>query len=164
MLGDFSPGPGEPLLAGEAELEQMILSLEFNHENWQVLSEYQWRDIAYRKIFGIDLLNEGIGYYTQLSYRCSPRTSLYLRRDHIYQDKNDKSGFLNAARNGRAPYNNFSKEMVLGLRYEPSYDWTLGIEFHRVNGTLWMPDLENPNFSEQKQHWNMLLLQAAYRF
>lgn len=163
--GDFTPGAGEPYLAGEAEMEQMLLSLELNYEGWQVLSEYQWRDITYRKIFfNTNIVKEGLAYYTQLSYQFTPKFNLYLRRDHIYQDKHDKDGTKNAAMTGRPAHDGFSKEMVVGIRYEPSYDWTLGVEFHKINGTLWLPDIENPVVSEQKQRWNMLLLQAAYRF
>jgi len=165
--GDFKPAPGEQpaFQEGDILIDQTMLSVEFNWQKLHFVSEYQWRDIEYQGIFfGTDTLNEGIGFYGQLGYHISPEWYAYLRKEEVYLNKDDKDGVNHAISTGRPAHSAFAKNIVYGLRFQPTFEWTFGMEFHRVNGTVWLPDLENPNIAGQKQYWDMILLQAAYRF
>ena len=37
-------------------------------------------------------------------------------------------------------------------------------EFHHVDGTSWLPVLDNPVPDETGRHWNLFTLMAGYRF
>ncbi len=163
---EFEPASGEPYQAGDIKVNQLMVSAEFNWREWQLLSEYQWRTIHYLDIFGSDVKNKGIAYYVQLGYQYSAEWSAFIRKDDTYTDASDKDGKAYTARFGgaRPAHNAFAKNIVYGLRYEPSFAWSFSAEYHRVNGTTWLPDLENPVVSEQQQYWNLFLLQGAYRF
>lgn len=164
--GDFQPGPGEIYAPGSIETEQYMLSAELNWDNWQLVSEYQLRNFKNRGILGSYIKADGAGYYWQLGYQFSPTLKGYFRKDTAYQDKNDKSGEKRQLSTGGAfiARDAFAKDVTIGINYQPSFNWSFGIEVHHINGTFWLPDLENPDVINQDQRWNMLLVQAAYRF
>jgi len=164
--GDFQPGAGEIYSPGSVETEQYMLSVELNWENWQLVSEYQLRNIKNRKILGSTINTDGVSHYWQLGYRFSPVLKGYFRHDVAYLNKNDKSGEKQQLSTGGAfiARDAFAKDYTAGLSYQPSFEWSFGLEVHHINGTFWLPDLENPDVINQKQRWNMLLLHAAYRF
>jgi hypothetical protein len=51
----------------------------------------------------------------------------------------------------------------VGVRYDHNSSWALSAEYHDVDGTAWLPRLDNPA-AQMQQRWQMFLLQAAYRF
>jgi hypothetical protein len=59
-------------------------------------------------------------------------------------------------------YATFSKDWTVGARYDLNA-WSFSAEYHKVDGTLWLSPLDTP-LPSQKERWNMLLLQAAWRF
>jgi len=161
---DFKPSAGEPFLPGSLSTEQYLVSMEINWNNWQLVGEYQVRDIQSKGILGTTIKREGLAYYAQLGYRFTPSLNAYFRRDHVYGDKNDKSGDAYALATGGQNHADFAKDTMLGMNYSPSFEWSFGLECHVVEGTFWLPNLENPNVAAQKKYWNMFLAQAAYRF
>ncbi len=163
---NYEPAAGEPFLSGEILADQVMLSFEYNRAQWQFTSEYTWRNIHYNGIFGNDRIYRGIGYYNQLTYYASAQWSIYARKEDVYLDKSDKDGKAFAAESGftRPAHDAFAKDITYGVRYQPSRSWTLGLEYHRINGTNWLPRIENPNPATHKRYWEMLLAQAAYRF
>lgn len=163
---NFDPASGEPFASGEFIADQIMLSFEYNRPNWQFVSEYTWRNIHYNRIFGDDRIYRGIGFYGQLSYFITPQWSVYARKEDVFLDKSDKDGQAFAAESGftRPAHNAFAKDITYGLRYQPSRNWTLGLEYHRINGTSWLPHIENPDPSQHKRYWEMFLAQVAYRF
>jgi hypothetical protein len=56
----------------------------------------------------------------------------------------------------------FAQEWVVGTRYD-LHSWTFSAELHKVKGTLWVSPLDTPTIN-QKENWDMILLQAAWRF
>ncbi len=170
--GDFTPASNEPAYrAGDVSIKQNLLSTELNWQGIQFIAEYQWRDIEYDDIFfnpfvgdTVDILNEGIAYYGQLGYYVTPQWYGYIRKEDVYLNQDDKDGKAYAQTTGRPRHNAFAKDIVYGLRFQPNFEWSFAVEYHRVNGTLWLPDLENPDIAGQEQYWEMFLLQAAYRF
>lgn len=164
---DFEAAAGDHLRGvfdGDVSIEQLLVSMEFNWQNWQLIGEYQLRDYESRAIRGIDIKTNGVGHYFQLAYTFTPTFKAYIRQDNVYQDKKDKRGVVYALQTGLPAHNTFAKDMTLGFNYAPTFEWSFGIEAHHVNGTHWLPNLENRNIFNQKQRWNMYLAQVAYRF
>jgi hypothetical protein len=117
--------------------------------------------------FGV-VLPDGHGvaqtYYLQGEWRFRPAWELMLRHDVFYRDKHDKSGHRNETLTGLPAHGMFARDWTLGLRWDATPSLMLRAEYHRVDGTGWLPGPDNPDFFSREQRWNMWLLQAAYRF
>jgi len=173
---DFETSDAEALIGfndGEFNSLQYLFSLQFDWNQWQLIGEYQLRNFETKGILPdpttfipTDIKNEGFGHYVQLGYSFNSRYRAYIRRDTSYLDKDDKNGEkLSAKAFGTIPaHSAFAFDTTMGIIYTPSLDWTFGFELHRVNGTMWLPHIENPIAADRKQRWDMYLLQAAYRF
>ena len=167
--GDFKAGPQEAskfIFDGKLNIQQQLFSVELNWNHWQFISEYQFRNIESLGIRGMDLKSNGVGYYCQFGYQFGSVLKVYLRQDNVYLNKNDKSGkSYSQSTGGLLPARDaFAKDSTIGLIYSPSLNWSFGLEVHRVNGTLWLPNIENPAPQNASQQWNMFLAQVAYQF
>lgn len=155
------------LTAGRNRVTPVVLSMERNTERFSITAEYTQAKHQTRGYLGAGPLTSALqnsntieAWYVQGTWRPSPDWRIYLRRDEIYLDKNDKKG-LGGALEG-FEYINFAKDWTLGVRYDWNA-WTFSAEYHKVHGTLWISSQDIP-LTDQKEHWDMLLLQAAWRF
>tara|TARA_R110001592_G_scaffold319188_1_gene596644 strand:+ start:677 stop:1972 length:1296 start_codon:yes stop_codon:yes gene_type:complete len=173
--GDFSPAASDPayLTEGTITIEQLLLSLELNLDKWQFVTEIQRRNTEAKNItiFNPEIFEKGLGYYFQVAYSVSPAWKVYLRRDEMFRNKGDKNGkqyladikAINPFTETQA-HEAFAKDTTLGFRYSPSFEWSYAMEVHQIDGTGWLPNIENPDIAGQKRYWNMFLAQVAYRF
>ena len=182
--GEFNRGATDPfyLQNGDITIQQALLSFEFNWNKWQVITEMQRRNSELKDVFSFspDFYEKSLGYYLQLGYNVSPELKVYARRDEVFRNKDDKHGRefaaglqqLNAFFSANMlPYRfesqfhtAFAKDTTLGFRYSPSFEWSFAMEVHFIDGTFWLPNLENPDLAKQQRYWNMFLAQVAYRF
>lgn len=168
FTGDFSRGATDPayLRDGSLFIAQLLLSLEFNWNSWQFTTEIQRRNTELESIYQsfsgpFDIVEKGLGYYFQTAYKVTPALTVFLRRDEAFRYKDDRHGHDYTQGNSHAT---FAKDTTLGFRYSPSFEWSFAMEVHQIDGTYWLPDIENPNIADQKRYWNMFLAQVAYRF
>jgi hypothetical protein len=101
-------------------------------------------------------------WYVHGTWRLRPDWQLYLRRDELYYDKDDRGGRKFEIDTGLPAHLIYSKDLTLGLRYDLDSAWSLAIEGHRVQGAASLARMDNPGYPQKD--WNLLLLQAAYRF
>lgn len=170
-LGDvrmhYKPN-GDPLLAsGENRLTPFVISLEHNAEKYSITGEYT-QALHKNKNYGTSPLALGLerpntveGWYLQGTYRPTLDWRFYLRRDDVFLDKNDKYGKKNPTVL-YPPYILFARDWTIGMRYDWN-DWAFSAEYHKIKGTLWLSPLDTP-FSSQDPNWDLILLQAAWRF
>ncbi|MEW5786266.1 MAG: hypothetical protein AB1899_00290 [Pseudomonadota bacterium] len=170
-LGDvrmhYQPG-GDPLLAsGDNRLTPIVLSLEHNAEKYSLTAEYtQARHEnggygASPLAVGLQKPNTVEGWYVQATYRPSLDWRFYVRRDEVYLDRNDRYGKKNPSP-FYPPFILFAKDWTVGVRHDWNA-WEFSLEYHDVKGTLWLSPLDTA-FGNQTQDWDMVLLQAAWRF
>lgn len=164
---DFEPGVAQNPPFGSLRIEPWIFSLQYNAERWSVTSEYSLRKVR-SKGFGLPGANTQTAeaYYIQGTYRFLPDWEMLLRYDVVYTDKDDKSGGKFAATDPyrRPAYSRFAKDWTLGLKWSVNPQLSLRAEYHWVNGTSWLSELDNPHPDKTKQYWDMLLFQLSYRF
>ncbi len=162
----YEPGTDPMLTAGRNRLTPVVLSLEHNAEKFSLTGEYSQvkhdssRYGASPLAVALQSPNTLEAWYLQATYRPTLDWRIFLRRDELYLDKADKKGA-----NAPPPfsgYTTFAKDWTLGARYDMNA-WTFSAELHKVYGTLWLSPLDTP-VTSQKAKWNMLLLQAAWRF
>ena len=80
----------------------------------------------------------------------------------FYFDKSDHSGEDFASIAGANPWIRYAKDWTLGVRKDIDR-WTLSAEWHQIDGTAWLSPADTP-YNQQSQEWDLLLLQAAWRF
>ena len=173
--GDYKPAPGDAffLQQGDITIQQALLSFEFNWDRWQVITEIQRRNTELNDIFSFspDIYEKSLGYYLQLGFNVSPQWKVYARRDEVFRNMDDKHGrqfiadlkAINPFTQTQA-HTTFAKDTTVGFRYSPSFEWSFAMEVHFIDGTFWLPNLENPDLANQQRYWNMFLAQVAYRF
>jgi len=165
---DYNSGhsPSFPVPGGSLRIEPWILSLQYNAERWSLTTEYSVRRVRTAGFGQSSNIDKAETYYFQGTYRILKDWEALLRYDLTFLNKNDKNGHDFAAKNplGRPAYSRFAKDWTVGLRWNVTPQFSLGIENHRVNGTAWLPPLDNPDPYDTKRDWDLLLFIGSYRF
>jgi len=149
--------PKDPVLKeGTIRFQPVIFSAQYNAEFWTLTSEYALRPFKYRSVGAIpDFRRTGESYYFQGMYRLHPRLEALLRYDVLFQDRKNKE---------TSPAS-FAKDWTFGLRWDMAKNWMSRIEYHRVDGTAWLPGLDNPGpAAALDRRWTMFALLISYRF
>jgi len=53
---------------------------------------------------------------------------------------------------------------MFGLRWDITESWMLRTEYHRIHGTAWLPQADNPDRGLTVQDWDLYGLQLSFRF
>lgn len=178
-LTKFTPAPGTrditlapgmtvtvPLngYPGESETHINIWSLEFNHGNWQFTSEVlDWNLRRTDSSPSGGTQYTSLGIYGSLHYRINPQWQVYVRRDILYRDTDDKDGKKYAAATGNPAHNQYAFDTTFGVKFEPDDHWHLALETHHVRGTAWLSNNEN-DLSQSAKDWTMIAAEVSYRF
>lgn len=164
--GDYTPGSADVLRAGSIHFRNLLFSAQQRLDTLTLTAEYGEPRFVTAG-FGPYLPDSHRviqAAYLQGEWRFLPAWELMLRHDIFYRDKSDKSGRQFAAATGLPAHSMFARDTTLGLRWDATPNLMLRAEFHRVDGTGWLPGPDNPVFLGREERWNMWLLQAAYRF
>jgi hypothetical protein len=151
---------------GSVGIDVWILSAQYNQGPWRLTAEYIEQPIDY-KGFGqlLDSADTTLdGYYLQGDYRLRDDWEILLRYEESHYDKNDKYGKRISQTNGLQPSFFYSKLWTAGLLWEPKERWMIRTEFSRVEGTIFLSNLENENPNETVRDWNLFSLLISYSF
>ena len=162
----YNPGMRDVLQAGQLKFTPKIFSAQYNAESWSLTSEFALRPISIQN-FGPnapDATTLGQSYYVQGNYRLAPKWEALLRYDVMYTDSEDRDGKAFAAATRRPGFTRFSKDWTAGMRFDLTPELMLRAEYHRVDGTGYLPVQDNPNPSALVQRWDMFMLLASFRF
>ncbi len=162
----YNPGVRDVLQAGQLKFTPKIFSAQYNAENWTLTSEFALRPVSIQG-FGSnapDSTTHGQSYYVQGGYRLAPKWEALLRYDVMYVDSGDRDGKAFAAATHRSAFTRFSKDWTAGMRFDVTPEFMLRAEYHRVDGTGYLPIQDNPNPSTLVQRWDMFMLLASFRF
>ena len=147
------------------QLPTWVLSIENNTDAWSFTGEYGQTTVKGRNYFPPIVEHTTEAWYLQTTRHMEWGWQAYLRYDVLYFDKNDRDGTSFVANNPGFPYptsSRFAKDWVLGLRRDLDR-LELSAEWHRVDGTAWLDHVQNTPATLVRK-WDMLLLQAAWRF
>lgn len=148
--------------SGSFRFSPIIISAQYNAENWSLTSEYAIRHVGLKESLQTLANFTGESYYFQGSYRFTNQLEGFLRYDVLYADRNDRGGKEYAAETGLPAYNQFAKDITAGLRWDITSQFMVRAEYHRINGTQWLSALENTG--KTQQHWDMFGVSANFRF
>jgi hypothetical protein len=163
LAADYRPAPTDFLQAGSLEVSNLIASVQQRIDTVTLTAEFSAP--RYRlKNFGVpDVARTSLGAYAQGEWRFAPEWSAMLRYDVLVNDRRDSDGSQYHALTGQPAYTQFARDLTLGLRWDIDSHWMLRGEVHHVDGTAWLPSADNTTRSNG-EHWNMWLVQGAYRF
>ena len=163
----FPFGLPQNVTATSLHFSPVLFSAQINEENWSLTSEYA---IRYSEFEGpgspVPTLT-GESYYVQGTYRVTSDVEGFLRYDVLYADRSDRNGkktsAIYAAQGVDVPaYDNFAKDLGVGLRWDVTPYFMLRGEYHYINGTGWISP--NENRGETSQHWSLFGVSASLRF
>ena len=138
--------PSEPV---SISARMIILSAQYNAEDWTLTSEYSLTS-SRSELFGMRSINRSDGVYLQYQYRFSPEWSGLLRQDLSYPDRNDRGS-------------NVSRDTTVGLIWSPRPEWLVSGEFHRIAGTGGVPVADNRGLTLAPRT-DLFALMLGYRF
>lgn len=166
LEANYAPGTSDLLAAGSLRYRNLLATAQQRLDTVTLTAEYSEPSVDYRG-FGPhlpDAHGDLQAYYLQGEWRFHPAWELMLRHDVLYRRKNDKSGQQFQASTSLPAHTEFARDWTLGLRWDATPSLMLRAEYHHVDGTGWLPGPDNPDYFSREQRWNMLLLQATYRF
>ncbi|MCE8039363.1 hypothetical protein HOP58_16865 [Halomonas sp. MCCC 1A11062] len=158
---DLELGPNE----GQLNFQPWILSLQYDKENWAVTGEFALRQVSTTDTGPLPSSDvTGESWYVQYTRRFLDDWQWLVRYDSLVSDRNDRSGRSFEAQ-GRGPaHTRFADDITVGLQWRVNPRVLLAAEYHHVNGTGWLPLRDEPDPTETRQRWNMLLFQLSLRF
>ncbi|BBJ22833.1 hypothetical protein [Candidatus Nitrotoga sp. AM1P] len=162
----YNPGVRDVLQAGRIKFTPTVFSAQYNAEFWSLTSEYALRPVSNRN-FGPnspDSTMHGQSYYIQGSYRLAPKWEALLRYDVLYADSEDRDGKAYAAATRRPDFTRFAKDWTTGIRFDLTPEFMLRAEYHRIDGTGYLPAQDNPDPRTLERRWDMFMLLGSFRF
>lgn len=155
-----------PLGTGRFRFKPWVFSLQYNAEYWSLTGEYAWRPTTMQG-FNVPTANfdiTGESWYLQYTRRFLDDWQWLVRYDSLVSDRNDPDGHRIAREMGLPAHSQYADDITLGLQWMPHPNVLLSTEYHRVDGTGWLPLQDNPDPSETRRRWDMLLFQFSLRF
>jgi phosphate-selective porin len=153
------------LLSGTVDIDYWIASAQYNRGPLSLTMEYMNEPIEYDGFSGLMAVGNTTvdGYYLQGNYRLSPDWEVLARYEEGHFDKHDKDG-SDVMVPLTVPYNHYAKMWTVGLLWEPTENLLMRAEYSRVDGTMFLSNLENPNLMATERTWNMFALLISYSF
>jgi hypothetical protein len=151
---------------GTVDIDYWVLSAQYNHGPWRLTYEYMEEPIDYKGYQNLlDDFNTTVdGFYFQGDYRFHNNWELLVRYEESHYDKNDKDGSRISAISGLPAYTFYSNVWTAGLLWEPTEQLMIRTEFSRVEGTIFLSNLENPIPANRVKDWNLFSLLISYSF
>jgi hypothetical protein len=152
---------------GNFSFQPLLLSAQYNAEAWSLTSEWALREVTRPGLGLIPTTTQtGEAWYVQGAYRFTPAIEAFARYDVFYWDMGDRSGKeIEAVSGGSIPaYWWFAKDITTGIRWDITPSIMLRAEYHYINGTAWLSQLENYPLTNANQHWQMFAASISFRF
>ncbi|MGZ8143202.1 MAG: hypothetical protein ACXW0L_02855 [Methylosarcina sp.] len=161
--GHYRPYAGAVWGGGKWQFHPLILSAQFNAEDWSLTGEYALRRADLNGFTPRpDMGFTGQSFYIQGTYRLTDSLEGVIRYDELIWDLNDPHGDKFSAMTGAPAHSRFAQDWTFGLRYEILPSLMLSAEYHHINGTGWLSAVENPQGTTQ--HWDLYTTMISYNF
>ena len=163
---------GDTLPRGNIGFDPIVVSAQYNTENWTFSSEYSYNFSSYSGFGpGYDSSTNGESYYFQSAYRFAPKWELMGRYEAYYINTQDESGKAFQQNYGLPAYTQFAKIWTIGLRHDITPWMMVRAEYNYTNGTALLtpqsvldPLTGNPDYSKSVQYWNTFGFLVSFRF
>lgn len=168
---EYEPVPGDklmPLVNGvelirsSTRIQPLLFSAQYNGEKFTLTGEYEYRWNSFGQFAPLGkFISES--WYIEASYRLLPELQGTVRYDAFTMDIDDRGG--DGAKRLNLPRSvAYAKDWVFGLRWDITPSWMLRGEYHRIHGTAWLPQADNPDPGRNIQDWDLYGLQLSFKF
>lgn len=160
----YHPSDSDVVSAGSTTIRPLLFSAQYNGEKLGLTAEYLYRWNSYEG-YGVmpDLSFATESWYVQGSYWFFPQVQGIVRYDAYSANMDDRGG-SRAVSNGLSNHIAYAKDWMAGVRWNINSSWMIRTEYHRVHGTAWLAQADNPDGSKTKQDWDLYALQLSFRF
>ncbi|MBL1262824.1 hypothetical protein [Candidatus Methylomicrobium oryzae] len=162
---DYHPLAGDRFGPGTSFVRPLMLSAQYNGEKLTLTGEYNYRRNVV-KGYGI-LPNSRFtteSWYVEGSYRFLPNWQVTVRYDTIYANTDNRNG-MGFERIGLPNHAAYAQDWTFGLRWDINRSWMVRGEYHRVHGTMWLPQADNPDrLHTTQEDWDLFGVQISFRF
>lgn len=165
----YSPAQQDNRLAGNSNVERIMLTAQYFAENWEISSELLRETQDNEGLFAPNFARKtrGEGGFVQVRYIFNSEFSGLIGYDTYVSDESDPDGKkLEAMSGGTIPaYFGYQDTVTLGARWDIAPKWRLQGEYHWVEGATRVVSLLNNNVaSHADKRWEMWSLQLMYKF
>ena len=161
----YTPGSADILSSGDIKIKVLWLSAHREIGKWGFTAETMLPQLKYSNFGPVisDRTTYPMGLYGAVSYRSDSNWEAFARYDVTYIDRNDKSGAALSAATGKPAHAFFAKDVTIGGRYHFTPKTSLSAELHIVDGTAWVPIVDNPAGATDR-YWKLFALQLTHSF
>jgi predicted porin len=161
----YHPLAGDIFGAGHSFVRPLMLSAQYNGEKLTLTAEYNYRHNVTEGYGSLpDRRFATESWYIEGSYRFLPKWQVTLRYDTIDANTDNRNG-AGFERIGLPHHAAFAQDWTLGLRWDINQSWMVRGEYHRVHGTMWLPQADNPDrLHTTAQDWDLFGVQISFRF
>lgn len=162
---DYHPLAMDRFGAGHSLVQPLMFSAQYNGEKLTLTGEYNYRQnvtSGYGTLPDRRYATES--WYLEGSYRFFPQWQFTVRYDTIYANTGNRSG-IGLERIGLPRHAAFAQDWTVGVRWDINNSWMIRSEYHRVHGTLWLTQADNPDrLHSTTQDWDLYGVQISFRF
>ncbi|MBS3953256.1 MAG: hypothetical protein KGZ88_09930 [Methylomicrobium sp.] len=161
----YGPVQTDSINAGRLSFRPLVVSAQYNGEKFGLTGEYlyQWnRFSGFGQSFP-DKASATESWYVESTYRFIPQLQGAIRYNVLYIDTHDKQG-SRVGLLGVPDHVAYAKDWMVSMRWDVTPSWMLRAEYHRIEGTAWMPSADNPDPNSTQKYWDLYGLQLSYRF
>ncbi len=156
-------------------------SVEYVADKWTITSEYHSiftsnkvttiiPSLNYYDYFDGEIRSEA--YYLQVTYQLRHDFEAMLRYEAYFMDKSDTNGskWANSVGNQSINYYRYSKDWIVGAKYDINDNFILKSEFHIIDGAALNYAAGNIGSSDNEigdgydRYWNMFIVELTYSF
>lgn len=161
----YQPWSGERLTAGDSHIQPLLFSAQYNGEKFTLTGEYdyRWNELHNFGIYVPNAKSVSESWYIQGSYQLLEQLQASLRYDAFLANTADTSG-KSAAAFGLPSHIAYANDWTFGLRYDINTSWMLRADYHRIHGTAWLSQADNPDRRLTVQDWDLYGLQLSFKF
>ncbi|WP_292989225.1 hypothetical protein [Nitrosomonas sp.] len=147
-----------------------LASAQLNLEKWSFTAEYGRVIMERSDSLSIGVLpskNTSENFYVQSEYRFAPAWTALLRFDAFFANVHDRSGKKAAQATSLPKHRFFAKDITFGLRWEFARNFLVAADYHRIHGTGWLSQADNPQLfqgSGGDANWDLITVMFSYRF
>lgn len=149
--------PSTVPMEGEYDVGHDNFFAEYSLGNLMLTGEY--RTMFMNKIGASEITREA--YYGMVSYRFTDKFTVSSYYSEFYPDIDDKDGASLSAAN-KDKFEAWQKDICLTTRFDLTPHWVLKLEYHSLNGTGQITEINNQNGF--KKNWSIMAVKSTFHF
>lgn len=164
-MGYVAYGAFDPYAGMQTHIYPIVVSAQYNGESFNLTGEYsyQWNEFSnFSNRADARPISEH--WYIQAGYRLLDNVEFTVRYDASVQDISDRKGELFQQLTGLPSHLAYTKDWVVGLRWDITPAWMVRTEYHWIHGASMVSALDNPDAMNIAKDWNIYALQVSFRF